>query len=245
MDSIGNLIWIKKYEMYNNYEFTKSSLTNLGNNEITFQYGSQYLGSNVAKINLNGDILKQKSYFLGLSDVVKLNNGRIFVIGNGPLYGIKSDFNPHIGVIKTDSILFTSQCYDELYFLLINQDSCNISDLTFSETNGISMLFLPFLVNNLNINSLNSCVSYISEIKEFSYNNIKVYPNITDDETHFEFSEIGEYELILSSIDGKIIHKTFINGLKGTIDFSHYQSGVYIYTVIYKKEKISGKIIKN
>lgn len=245
MDTSGNVDWAKKYSIYSGFSTTTTPTMTVYNDSIlSLQSYAFGWGDEAIKIDLNGDILANNTFNLFISDVAPHKYGGSFVLGTGPVYGIKQFEQSHIGIIQTDSMFLSTNCSNGSGMPTINSDNCITTAIFYTSGNGIYMDYPNFQLTVPPILDTNMCVEMFGGIEEIGKVNLKVYPNSTAGITHFEFSKFGEYEILISSIDGKIISKTQINGTAGDIDLSDMNSGVFIYCVVTSSEKISGRIIR-
>jgi hypothetical protein len=90
----------------------------------------------------------------------------------------------------------------------------------------------------------NPCSETINDMSKSSFK-MTIYPNPSDGEVFFEFSENpGNATLIITDIQGKIIiNKSGIFSDKVIIAKGHLASGLYIYRLTSDSKQISGKLI--
>ena len=121
-------------------------------------------------------------YFISIDGSEAADKG-YFLIGNGPLYGIRlaSPSSPQIGLIKADSLGVQATCtYTNLN--TINQpDTLIVTTMSIiSNASGSSNLVHP-LYTSLTLSSDSGCVTFLSAVEENSINTLcSVYPNPSD-----------------------------------------------------------------
>jgi hypothetical protein len=87
-------------------------------------------------------------------------------------------------------------------------------------------------------------ISTVGIIENNFSDKLVVYPNITTGNTHFDFSEMGHYQIVITNFEGHIVKEHEVNGNSAVINFSDFSSGVYLYKVVGSASAISGKIVK-
>jgi hypothetical protein len=240
LDTSGAVVWAKKQPLNTG----SATITIHADSTFTLQGSYDGWGDGVLKINFDGAVVAHGQYDMFITDVATAKNGGSFILGDGPIYGIKQFEQDHIGVIKTDSLLITSDCYYSFGSPVSTVDNCNIVPLAVTSGNGISEVLLDFQLNLPIVFMDDRCVYATSGLEEVENLSVKVYPNKTDGITYFEFSKVGNYDVWLSTIEGKIIGKTTINGKEGSIDLTLLSGGMYIYSVVDLSGRISGRIIR-
>ncbi len=82
-------------------------------------------------------------------------------------------------------------------------------------------------------------------VENNTINEIKVFPSIVKNELCIEQASINKLHLVINDVNGKLILSQTINNLKEKIDFTEYNSGMYVVQ-LFKNEKLiqTEKIIK-
>lgn len=165
------------------------------------------------------------------------HNG-IFLVGNGPMYGIKVGSlmtNFHIGVVRADSLLNTS---DGGFFSCswgvgtTTSSDLPITPLSFTpqNTGNLSSVNASFQYNDLALNSYIGCVDFFGGLDESSIEKeLSVFPNPSNGV--FEVEQVSQHtiELTITDVNGRIILQQSMQSLHNTLDLSAEQSGIYFY----------------
>jgi len=73
----------------------------------------------------------------------------------------------------------------------------------------------------------------------------EVYPVPAIDVLNISFSETGQYELALYSVDGRLVYSSTYNGTKTQIAVDGLETGVYILSVNGENGNWTSKVLKN
>lgn len=241
IDTSGAVIWAKKEPMNGG---STTTLTIQSDSTLTLQSGDMGYSDAILKMDFDGIPITHNDCFIILGDAAPHKYGGTFILGNGPIFGIKEFLQEHIGVIKTDSMLLAVDCIYPSWAIVPTGDTCITVPLTPTSTNGISTVSMNFQLSVPLIITEDRCIYMTSGLEEIENSSVKVYPNTTDGIAHFEFSKSGEYEVWLSTIEGKIVGKTIMNGVEGEMDLTNLGAGVYIYSIVNASQTMSGRIIR-
>jgi hypothetical protein len=177
-DFSGDIIFSKFYEGIDYYP-TYSNMENLklhptsdgGFVSITpGQFG------NLIKIDSEGNLTKLVKLALIPNDVIETTDKGFIILGNGPLGYWDKEYEPQIGVIRTDSLIEGSECAYPSYFSQITGNVL-ITDLDTSGTSGGTVASIILEITDVPLNSSEGCVEIIDSEGEIIYNSLKVYPN--------------------------------------------------------------------
>lgn len=199
-------------------------------------------------VNDTGIVIKSASFNMYSAFSAATNNKGAWFVGNGPLQLIKTLWNPHIGVIRTDSMLTTSVdnfCYYVNDFIAGASEFPIVQYHNNLVPNGTFSSFDP--LENISLISLDSyigCVDAIGGLDEMNELEINVYPNVSTGIFNFELNETQRYQLIITDISGKEIQCTPIEASSFTADLSTEKSGIYFYKVVSSDGRsTSGKLM--
>ncbi len=180
------------------------------------------------------------------------HNG-IFLVGNGPMYGVKVGSlmtNYHIGVVRADSLLNTSD--GGLFSCSWGVSSTTSSDfpitpLSFTPqySGNLSSVSAAFQYNDLVLNSYIGCVDFFGGLDENSIEKeLTVFPNPSNGVFQVEQESQHTLELTITDVNGRIILQKSMQSLHNTVDLSAEQSGIYFYHAKRDDGQVkSGKLV--
>ena len=170
--------------------------------------------------------------------VLKSAHKGVFLVGNGPMYGVKAGSlmtNYHIGVVRADSLLNTTKGG---FF------SCSwgVGTTTSSDIPLVPLSFTPqmsgtlttivaaFQYNDLIQDSYIGCVDFFGGIEENSIEKeLTVFPNPSSGVFQVEQESQHMLELTITDVNGRIILQKTVQSLHNTVDLSAEPSGIYFY----------------
>jgi hypothetical protein len=177
----------------------------------------------------------------------------IFLVGNGPMYGVKVGSlmnNFHIGVVRADSLLNTS---DGGFFSCgwgvgqaFSSDLPLVPlDYTPQNSGTLSTVNAVFQYNDLMVDSYIGCVDFFGGIEENSIEKeIKIFPNPSNGVFHIEQLSQHVLDIEISDINGRSIENKTMYSLQETIDLSAQKAGIYFYKVRRDDGQLkSGKLV--
>ena len=248
-DLSGNHIWNNLYNWFSwNPQEKRLRLTNLSDNTLLMHDDNQYgIGSSMYKVDTAGTFLESKSLFLGAKNIFERENKGIYVVGVGPLYGIRADvYQPQVGVIKTDSLFQHSFCIEPLNPL----DGLLVPSIidTLSTPFIIADTLLPRSIEITTVfyepSNFEGCVSYLGGIDESSSLLFSVYPNTSTGIFNMEQEAPEELQITVVDSQGKVIAQQKMNAYSSTIDLSQQADGIYFYKAVSSDNRMkTGKLI--
>lgn len=237
----GDLLWEKNYSGMQTYtnSLDMQNLTLLSDSCIAVAIGDQMSGTNVVKFDSNGVALHDRGLNFSSSNVVEAQNKGLFVIGTGPMIGLKSTLTQeHIGLIKTDSLLNHN---------LSQSGSCDFgggtnlqtfpttittSTLTLQANGSMSQISPVVFVNPFTFLSYIGCVDYLDGIDENSFaDELRVYPNASTGIFNFVQEEVSALKIIIYNSNGQELYYTETTTLSTQIDLGSFSQGIYFYSV--------------
>lgn len=248
LDVDCNINWARNYSLYHmdSGEGDLPSLSEVNNGIIAIQTSGDLSGLAImSTIDLDGNLQQTISYEMQLRDVIVHPMGGYYVLGGGPLFGVKEIWQRHIGLLTVDSLLATSYCYWEQANPWNAQESMNGLPLTWSIGSGVIISQDPVTYATYDIMDTNMCVSFLGAIDELNGLNLEVYPNQSSGQFTFGLEHTNDYTLDIYSIEGKLVYTKEFKGSEITIDISGQQEGFYIYSMRNSVSSSSGKILKN
>lgn len=129
---------------------------------------------------------------------------------------------------------------------------CGFVDLTpyVSQKDDVRLMFRNYSHqgNNLYIGEINITESSIG-VEENVKSTIRAFPNPTNRVINLQFDTpvVEDVDLIISSLDGKVIEQIQLNGQNSTsikLDLTDYNQGVYVVSGLVNSKPVSTKIIK-
>ncbi len=204
------------------------------------------IGSDFYEIDAAGNIVNVGNTLMVLNCVLEANNDGLYLVGNGPLWGIKS-LTEHIGIYRSDSNFIDGECTQPVS--PINYLNLPITSPPMSITNntGINFISLAPVINPYFLIVEEGCVDQTGSIEEYEQEQILVYPNQTSGPITIEFESFKEAHIdIVNSMGAVILQKKF-KGISISMDLSEFNGGLYFYRIKdLDSDKIySGQIILN
>ncbi|MCX6292384.1 MAG: T9SS type A sorting domain-containing protein [Bacteroidetes bacterium] len=245
-DFLGNILWSKNYSNIGSsicLNCPSPKIHKTSDNGYVFLSG---IGSCV-KIDSVGNVLWTQSPYLYPIDIIELKDKGYFIIGNGPIFGVKSSStsNPQMGIIKTDSTGNALVCISPGQTVTPIADTLITTSAVFTNTSGGVLNQIYPDVNIPTLLSDSGCVAIIGGIKENNPdNNVIVFPNPSSGKITIESNTPGGY-FELHDISGKLLMKDVLTASKFEMDISRLNSGLYYLTLYQKDKQIHRKILKD
>jgi len=165
-DFDGNILWSKRYMSAYAEEFygiPKKRIVKTVNDSYVLLSGDNLIG-----IDEVGIMLWSTFFYMYVSDFTPTPDNGYLIIGNGPIIGVKSSItgDPQIGLVKTDSMGFTSGFCSEPYST--SQFDVEITRDTVSftlENSGVGISTAIEFTTSL-ITSEDACVAFVGSTDE-------------------------------------------------------------------------------
>ncbi|MHC1708038.1 MAG: T9SS type A sorting domain-containing protein [Bacteroidales bacterium] len=228
----GNYLWNKSYsepDIWMVISVNNPEIHLLPDSTIVFGYGSEW-NSKLIRADLSGNILWARHMMMDRADVAPAGDKGFMVLGNGPLYGVKTLLQPQIGLIKTDSLGLETDC-----ILLDNVTLSNTS--MFSSTVGLTtgpgptVSYLKILHNDLSLTSHEGCVDVTGNVNKVSDAvDFQVYPNPSTGKATVKAPLLSVVEVY--SVTGTLLHSFKVTAMESQLDLTFCSSGVYIIKCI-------------
>lgn len=248
-DLSANTLWNNLYNWSSgNPQEKRLRLTNLSDNTLLMHDDNQYgMGSNMYKVDTAGTFLESKSLFLGAKNIFERPNKGIYVVGIGPLYGIRADvYQPQVGIIKTDSLFQHSFCIEQLNPLEGLPVASIIDTLStpFTITDTLVTRSIEITTTSYSPGSFEGCVSYLDGIDETNRLVFSVYPNVSTGVFNLEQETLETLEISISDSQGKVVAQQKMNDYSSTIDLSQQADGIYFYKAVSSDNRMkTGKLV--
>ncbi len=205
--------------------------------------------SEVFNIDSMGNYNWSQYLYNSVHDVEQADDHGFFFLGNGPLIGVRttSTLNPHVGIIKSDSLGNADLCTTPNGAIGVNFGNTTQGALVLTTTSyvGNSLLISPN-VTPFMLSEQVSCVDFSGGIDEGSGIDIKVYPNPAGSSFSIQMKGLsGEVNLRIVDILGQVVfvneyNLSNENEIKINQDLS---KGVYSILVNSGDRKIVNKLI--
>ncbi len=250
-DFDGNLVWGKtsgvQLSIELNYSYTYPKLNPTLDGGFVFTCGNW---GEMVKLDLNGN--KEWSRYVDLYslEAIESDHGGFMVVGNGPLYGLKSEtFNPQIGIIKTDSIGNSSECVWTGYSNFIDKTP-SIQQITMNIEQVDATISCPATsVVDTAIYVDPGCVAFIGGVAENPSEPLKlsIYPNPSDGifQVGINKQDISGFaSLAIFNILGEGVFETNNPAiLQSVIDLRAQPEGVYLVRCLVGEKTLSARIV--
>jgi hypothetical protein len=207
-------------------------------------------GGNLIKIDSEGYVTEEVNLVLIPTDVIEMTDKGFIILGNGPLIGSDKDFNPQIGIIRTDSLGQGTECvYPSNYYQ--ESGTAVFTNLSTSGTSGGSIASIYPEISVISLYSEEGCVDVTGSVGEIKLNTLMVYPNPANEYVEFELTspiippQGGSCTVIkISDVLGEEVAKLpFINE-KTIWDCREVENGIYFYIVEIDGKRFAGKVVK-
>lgn len=254
-DFSGTVLWSKNYTMQGSNMCTNCpspKIHSTSDKGYVFVNGSAQGigGQDMLKVDSVGNVVFAQNLFLYPIDVIESNDKGFLVLGNGPIYGVKSSsptYNPQIGIIKTDSSGNGFDCINLNNWVTTSIDSLIGSTVSTTEINGgISTAVYPVLSNSSILEYI-GCVSFLGAVGESDPDNsISISPNPFTYATTISFT-VEQKNTTIRIIDvlGKELNKfTLRDGEKDFVfDGEKLRKGIYFIQIQTANRVLTKKIV--
>ncbi len=247
VDMNGVIDWSRHFYFQpsnnDNYFATRPTMTFHFDSTLTIQTDRSFL-SPVVKIDLSGNLISAREFYMYLSDVVARESGGSYVIGNGPYHGLKSLYGDHFGISKTDAMLQSGNCSDGLGNVSITQDSVIINSINITDSTGILSTQYNGTYYYFNMSDTLLCIPLYGNIQENTSLSVNVYPNIVENKVNFELSKFGTYHLTIIDLHGRTLKQKKFTGESTEVQLENLPSGIYLYNITGESDHVSGRLMK-
>lgn len=248
-DLFGNHIWNNQYNWPSEFSGEKQlRLTNLSDNQLLMYDHNRYgMGSSMYKVDTAGTFLESKSLFLGAKNIFERNNKGIYVVGIGPLYGVRADiYQPQVGVIKTDSLFQHSFCIEQISTLegILVPSMIDSILYPFTIVDTLIPRSIEIDLNFSEPSSFEGCVSYLGSVLEYNHLTLSVYPNVSTGIFNLEQEALKELQITVFDSQGKVIAQQKMNEYSSVIDLTQQTNGIYFYKAVSSDNRMkTGKLV--
>lgn len=168
------------------------------------------------------------------TDLVKREHDGAYVLGNGPIYGIKSNnLFDHSSLIRIDSSFSSNLC-------LMDNGPGNAADVPINNNALISInVGAAGSVNNLNLLSESAnltkyigCVDFYGSLDENASNFLSIYPNPGNGTLTIENTSNQICQLLLRNSMGALLHEEKLMHTHQSVDLSKLATGYYVLELV-------------
>lgn len=234
----GTILWGKVYDAPLFGNTTPIDVMVREDSSFLLSSGEQFWMGFVLSVDKNGVGQLEANLALASFSVLPARNNGLFVVGNGPLYGIKGASlmtNYHIGVARADdSLNFFNGGFFSCGWGTQSLGSADIqlSPLTYlpSQSGIVQTVANAFQYSELIPDSYIGCVDFFGGLDESGIEKeLNIFPNPSNG--LFEVEQVSQHtiELTITDVNGRIILQKSMQTLHNTFDLSDEQSGIYFY----------------
>lgn len=245
IDSLGNELWTKIYNLQNDDFSISVNKTTAGNFILsgftaaaqTHVYDMAYLIMDPAGSVLNTRFIPNPNFEITNSSTFTTN-------ANLAIVGTELDFssgNQSIIFHKTDSLLNPACSYMDTIISPVNISPVELNTM-FSISNGLNdSAFTPNVANIFSYSTI--CPATIN-VNDVTDNQFSVYPNPFDDSFDIIFPSAGNREIIVYDVTGKELISAKSELLNTRISLQSFASGVYFLAIKSGNDSFNRKLIK-
>lgn len=239
-DLNGGLNWLKSFNIstWGFYVDEPVGLEQNGDSTLViFEKSDPAMWSVVCNVGTSGIPISSAEVWMMMTGAHFTDDGGFMLIGNGPMYGIKSNSTPHYGVVKTDSLFNSVDCLWPSSCSEVSQPTPGIASWN-TTINGSGILGSnKVFYDTISTFSESGCVRFLGSLDENTDEFVSISPNPAADELNLNFTDVGIYQVILRDESGRIIVDQTINGGSGRVDLTTLSEGIYFCTV-YKNSTL-------
>jgi hypothetical protein len=221
-----------------------SKMKLLADGNLVFATGSRGFAtqSSIVSIDSSGNFNWSQNIYNSAHDIEQADDNGFFILGNGPLIGVRTSSvtNPHVGIIKSDSLGNADLCTSENTSISINfgtttQGTIAITEIPYSAISQPISLLNSFMV----ISELTNCVDVIGGIDEKSDIKLEVYPNPSSSWFNIKLPELtGQVSLSIVDMTGKSVYIHDVTSAKNKqVKIDHKLAGGIYFLVIKSDDK--------
>jgi hypothetical protein len=239
-DFAGTVLWCKKFKSSFDFIINRphSKLHKTADGAYVFVRGDEFNLSELIKIDTAGNVIYSKYLDLIATDVTISGDKGYFIVGNGPIYGVIAEEiqEPHIGIIKTDSLGNGTDCIGDGSFQseegFVTCDTLDLTIYTVGTQNSPDLL-----IDSLSLKTDDGCISGLGVNENIETSNIiNISPNPNNGVFQVTANTIltGDTKFEVLDITGKVLFQSHLN--EGTttssIDCSGLVNGLYFYRIL-------------
>ncbi len=195
---------------------------------------TDYFSSSTAfKIRPNGTISESVQVMNKGRDLMLDNDSGIILLGNGPTYGVKTIWNSHANLLKTDSLLNVSDCGWDAQVASLQIPLPNLTTRTYTagSTPINSIPVFTDVASNLIDSAI--CAEFIGGLSEMETDlDVRVYPNISTGIFNFDWNSDAVTDVRIYSLLGELVWSESNAFQNTSVDLSTQATGIYHYRIV-------------
>ena len=248
IDYSGNIIWNKSYitgdEDYM-LDISSNKLRKTSDHSLVFAHGSVWGWGGITKIDTLGNLLMSNELFLEAQDVLETAKHDFFIVGNGPMQGVKKAKGYlQIGIIQVDFEGNGAACVYGSYDYS-TEGSIVAEDVFVDMEFGGEPSLIPIEISTSELLVKEGCVDFYGGIEEdYEIKNLQISPNPNNGIFTINLNKNIKGKLIITNAMGQFVSGVEIIQMQSIIDLRNTPKGVYFYHFISSDKIISkGKFI--
>lgn len=233
-DTSGTLNWTNIFVGgYQDWmQHAKINMCMLNDTSFVMQSPSQMIWNNpVIRCDKDGNLLGNKQVEMAGMDVLPADHNGVYLIGVGPLFGIKNFTMKHIGIVRADTNLISVNCTIDNGMQTSQLSSLTEIPLTLSTSNGINTYQNNFIVNEPDHSDFVGCVSAFGSVSELEDLKMLTYPNPTDHSLTIELTDVGFFTYKLIDLFGNVVMRGSFSGDVYSMNICALANGTYLLEV--------------
>lgn len=247
-DFNGNDLWREtingSFPGLNIMNTVSSKIKLLADGNLVFATGSRGFASQstIISIDSSGNFNWSQYIYNSAHDIEQADDLGFFILGNGPLIGVRTSSvtNPHVGIIKSDSLGNADLCTSENPSVSVNFGTTTQATIAITEIpySAISQP-ISLLNSNMVISELTNCVDVIGGVDEKSEIKLEIYPNPSQSSFNIILPELtGQINLSIVDMTGKSVYtRDFVSSNNNQVKIDHGLAGGIYFLVIKSEDK--------
>lgn len=239
----GQIDWMNNYFYVWDNTQDKMHLHTATNGNLITMVGDRMFTTNAIEITPEGSVVSQKNVIMDGVDMLETQKNGYFLLGYGPLYGIKLLQFDHLGVIRLNETFSpNNEClwdsWQSINPTFVAPASTNLQSNGTVVVNQSTIAF-----NSEYISDYEGCVEIWGGIDESDLPEVSVYPVPASDKVNFK-QDLGlAFSLVITDLTGRmVLQRAKVMG-EISIDVSELPQGNYIYSITFSNEQVrTGKI---
>jgi hypothetical protein len=237
-DFSGNLMWSTRNYVYVDGAYINKpgpQLSATSDGGFLYCAGGMFSPGNVVKIDSSGTPVWSKFIFTFVSRAVEIQDSGTMLVGNGPVYGVKTypTYNPQIGIITLDSATNSvAPCmYDN--FTTVDVSGISLTAISFSTAAGGTLVARHPLVADFTPDTYDGCVAFMGSIEENPAPGISANPNPASNTLNVETeNDLENAELSMYDVHGRLVLQQAMPAPAVRLDISRLSPGLYIIKLL-------------
>jgi hypothetical protein len=220
---------------FNNFPIENTEICVIKDSTILLSYGYEHMSNAILLKTVVGSSSVSNLFpKFCPTDLIKRENDGAYVLGNGPLYGIKkNNLFDHSAFIRIDSSFSASLClFDNASSNATNVPVTNsaLTSLSIGATGTVTDLNIISETGNLD--HYMGCVDFLGAVTENELNLLSIYPNPGNGKLTIENSSNQVCQLVVRNALGVLLHQEELDTPNKSVDLGGFASGYYVIELI-------------